>query len=194
MSHAFSTATLTSAVWIVVGTFFLDRLGGDEAPDSPQSARPASEGTVSPRIEAGLTVPVLGASASDLVDSFDQVRGERRHEAIDILAPAGTPREIIDKVRAAVAQAMASPELRASYVASGFEAVGEPPVQFTGDAASPWRTKNEAPAFRSVHDGSARTPDATVVVATALRSPVSGKAPAGGDRHPAISKFFMQRQ
>lgn len=39
-----------------------------------------------------LIMPVLGATAADLVDTFTQVRGESRlHEAIDIRAPRGTP-------------------------------------------------------------------------------------------------------
>jgi murein DD-endopeptidase MepM/ murein hydrolase activator NlpD len=35
--------------------------------------------------------PIAGLKAKDLVDSYDQVRGTVRHEAIDIMAPRGTP-------------------------------------------------------------------------------------------------------
>jgi murein DD-endopeptidase MepM/ murein hydrolase activator NlpD len=38
-----------------------------------------------------LEFPVAGALPSDLRDSFDNARGRRVHEAIDILAPRGTP-------------------------------------------------------------------------------------------------------
>ena len=38
-----------------------------------------------------LILPVEGAKRSDLKDSFTETRGKRRHEAIDILAPRGTP-------------------------------------------------------------------------------------------------------
>jgi murein DD-endopeptidase MepM/ murein hydrolase activator NlpD len=38
-----------------------------------------------------LTLPVEGVTPEQLQPSFEQARGERRHEAIDILAPAGTP-------------------------------------------------------------------------------------------------------
>jgi murein DD-endopeptidase MepM/ murein hydrolase activator NlpD len=38
-----------------------------------------------------LVLPVEGAKRSDLHDSFAETRGTRRHEAIDILAPRGTP-------------------------------------------------------------------------------------------------------
>ena len=37
-----------------------------------------------------LEIPVRGVEASALVSSFDDARGGRRHEAIDILAPRGT--------------------------------------------------------------------------------------------------------
>jgi murein DD-endopeptidase MepM/ murein hydrolase activator NlpD len=38
-----------------------------------------------------LLLPVQGVTAAQLQPSFEQARGERRHEAIDILAPSGTP-------------------------------------------------------------------------------------------------------
>src|SRR4029079_4089277 len=36
-------------------------------------------------------LPIAGVSANDLQDSFDQTRGSGKHEAIDIVAPRGTP-------------------------------------------------------------------------------------------------------
>ena len=39
----------------------------------------------------GLAVPVAGVRASNLVPSFDDARGGRVHEALDIGAPRGTP-------------------------------------------------------------------------------------------------------
>jgi len=38
-----------------------------------------------------LIIPVAGAGRRAIRDMFDEVRGKRRHEAIDILAPRGTP-------------------------------------------------------------------------------------------------------
>jgi murein DD-endopeptidase MepM/ murein hydrolase activator NlpD len=40
----------------------------------------------------GLLIPVQGVLASSLVNTYDQARGQgRRHDAIDIMAPRGTP-------------------------------------------------------------------------------------------------------
>jgi len=38
-----------------------------------------------------LIIPVSGIDRSALRDTFDEMRGDRHHEAIDILAPYGTP-------------------------------------------------------------------------------------------------------
>jgi murein DD-endopeptidase MepM/ murein hydrolase activator NlpD len=49
---------------------------------------PMMQDSTSPR---PLIVPVAGVDRSAMRDMFDEVRGNRRHEAIDILAPRGTP-------------------------------------------------------------------------------------------------------
>jgi murein DD-endopeptidase MepM/ murein hydrolase activator NlpD len=38
-----------------------------------------------------LTIPVAGVKAEELLDTFDDMRGRRKHEALDIPAPRGTP-------------------------------------------------------------------------------------------------------
>ncbi|MEX1184877.1 MAG: M23 family metallopeptidase [Gemmatimonadota bacterium] len=42
-------------------------------------------------LSAVLDVPVAGVERSQLRDTFTQARGDRTHEALDILAPRGTP-------------------------------------------------------------------------------------------------------
>ncbi|MFZ2491811.1 MAG: M23 family metallopeptidase [Thermoanaerobaculia bacterium] len=39
----------------------------------------------------GIALPVSGVTHAELRDTYDQARGSRRHDAIDILAPMGTP-------------------------------------------------------------------------------------------------------
>ena len=50
-----------------------------------------------------------------------------------LLAPAGTPREIILKLHAEVVKALALPDLRERYVSSGIEPVGNLPDQFAAE-------------------------------------------------------------
>ena len=74
----------------------------DTVPSDPVVQAPAKEGTATisanTRVAGSdlatlrsrrLTVPVEGLSSDVLVSSFDDARGSRRHEAIDILAPRG---------------------------------------------------------------------------------------------------------
>ena len=55
---------------------------------SPLAATPLAGFTLA---NPGLVMPVAGARTLDLHDDFADVRGKRKHEAIDILAPRGTP-------------------------------------------------------------------------------------------------------
>jgi murein DD-endopeptidase MepM/ murein hydrolase activator NlpD len=48
----------------------------------------AASVTVAPTLMAP---PIVGLNAQDLRDTFDQTRGQGRHEAIDIMEPRGTP-------------------------------------------------------------------------------------------------------
>jgi murein DD-endopeptidase MepM/ murein hydrolase activator NlpD len=42
-------------------------------------------------LAATLMIPVKGVAAADLRDTYNERRGDRRHEALDILAPKETP-------------------------------------------------------------------------------------------------------
>lgn len=69
----------------------------DVTPETPAPAQPASlpiEAAVPgelAQLSAALVVPVAGVARSSLRDTYAEARGERVHEALDILAPRGTP-------------------------------------------------------------------------------------------------------
>lgn len=97
------TATLTSAVWIVAGSTVIDRarIRAGIAPQAlaPSPAAPHKlvrepDRPAHPMQESNsLVVPVVGVTLQGLSSTFSQPRagGARMHEALDIMAPAGTP-------------------------------------------------------------------------------------------------------
>lgn len=89
-----ATATVTSAIWILVGTGVVGLPAGEprEATKVDRSPRVAPAAAGQPASSgAALAIPVAGVQPGELIDSFADTRGGRRHEAIDIIAPAGTP-------------------------------------------------------------------------------------------------------
>jgi murein DD-endopeptidase MepM/ murein hydrolase activator NlpD len=66
----------------------------DPSPTLPELLTPTPPRTPLSGFTLGrdpLVMPVEGARVTDLHDSFGQTRGTHRHEAIDIMAPRGTP-------------------------------------------------------------------------------------------------------
>lgn len=90
-----ATATVTSAVWILFGTIYVGRDAGTTAEPAAlarTAPSPTASAAVAPKATGSdLVIPVAGVTADKLTDSFADDRGGRRHEAIDIMAPAGTP-------------------------------------------------------------------------------------------------------
>lgn len=72
--------------------------GTHDGPEAPPtlSAPPAAE-----LAEREFAMPVDGITPDKLVRSFDDDRGSRKHQAIDILAPKGTPVRAIEAGRIA---------------------------------------------------------------------------------------------
>jgi murein DD-endopeptidase MepM/ murein hydrolase activator NlpD len=70
------------------------------APEPAPAPAPVAKGTTGVAVEStdlellsrrALLMPVKGVEPKALLDNFDEGRGKRKHEAIDILAPRGTP-------------------------------------------------------------------------------------------------------
>ncbi len=98
-----TTAVLTSLAWLGFGFWLW--AGRSPAPDigaqagslfivhSDAPARAPARGPAQSASSARLLIPVAGVRPNQLSDTFSQARaaGARRHDAIDILAPLGTP-------------------------------------------------------------------------------------------------------
>jgi murein DD-endopeptidase MepM/ murein hydrolase activator NlpD len=89
------TNLLTAVIVAVVTSAFWIYAYGNEKPAVVSPTAANGEGDELP-IEVGptgLVIPVAGVKASDLVDTYKQARagGARVHDAMDIMAPHGTP-------------------------------------------------------------------------------------------------------
>jgi murein DD-endopeptidase MepM/ murein hydrolase activator NlpD len=66
------------------------------AATAPEVAEGEPAGAPDPLLSRALQLPVAGVDARTLSNTFEQARGSARHEAIDILAPRGTPVVAVD--------------------------------------------------------------------------------------------------
>jgi len=74
--------------WMAAGPNDVSLASVAIASATAQTNEPARSDSDAPR---PLIIPVTGVDRSALHDMFDEMRGNRRHEAIDIMAPRGTP-------------------------------------------------------------------------------------------------------
>lgn len=94
---AISTLALViAAVWAapgVTGRVHAALGGGGASPGAVVgTAAPPAEAAGGRAAGSKLLIPVQGVEAASLVDTYEQARGQgRRHDAIDIAAPRGTP-------------------------------------------------------------------------------------------------------
>ena len=78
---------------------------GDAPPAAARTVLPVKAVTPPPRerfiADRKLAFPVKGYNLTNLRDNFDESRGKRKHEALDIMAPRGTPVVAVDDGRVA---------------------------------------------------------------------------------------------
>ena len=66
-----------------------DTMSAPAAVEDSNAVQPTPEELA--QLSSELIVPVAGVQSKDLLDTFDEARGTRRHNALDILAPRSTP-------------------------------------------------------------------------------------------------------
>jgi murein DD-endopeptidase MepM/ murein hydrolase activator NlpD len=64
---------------------------GDAIRRDTTAPPPVPRGNELDSLALTLIIPVAGVKADELLDTFNEMRGARRHEALDIPAPRGTP-------------------------------------------------------------------------------------------------------
>jgi murein DD-endopeptidase MepM/ murein hydrolase activator NlpD len=66
-------------------------IGPADTPPAPAPPAEAAASDIDTLLLKALRIPLDGVTRAELQPSFTQLRGARQHEAIDILAPRGTP-------------------------------------------------------------------------------------------------------
>src|SRR5579859_2409588 len=92
LSAFLGVAFIGVVAWVAAGpnaVVHSSRIAAETTPAARQAEEiPASPNRDTPR---AIIVPVAGVDRGALRDTFNDVRGTGRHEAIDIMAPRGTP-------------------------------------------------------------------------------------------------------
>ena len=105
------------------------------APQSGASApaiSPVTDAEVAELAARKLLIPVDGVKAAQLQDTYTQSRSNGRlHEAIDIMAPAGTPPEIVTKLNRTMDAILQDKDLRARMAEMSLDVAGGAPARVT---------------------------------------------------------------
>ena len=114
--------------------------------------------TIMPHVESGRLIALASGSAkrphiAPTVPTLAEsgLPGFDTSAWFGLVAPAGTPRPIIDKLSAAANDALAANEVAAKLRAQGFEPMGGPPdefAQFIAREAVKWTAAAEAAGLR----------------------------------------------
>ena len=98
----------------------------------------SGQGTSWPLIKAGRIKPIAttgskrASNAKDIPTVAESLPGFEVINWHGVLAPAGTPPEVIERAHALIVQALESPAVRSSLTSDGFEVVGNSPAAFAG--------------------------------------------------------------
>ncbi|MCW5603489.1 MAG: hypothetical protein KIT18_02920 [Burkholderiales bacterium] len=92
-----------------------------------------------------------------------------------IVAPAGTPRDIIARLHSAILTTLKAPEVQKRFSQIGFEVVGDTPEQFTATL----RTEGEVFGGVIKKPGSRPMADRATAVMRSIREPDPNSSPGG---------------
>jgi len=78
----------------------------------------------------GVSSPARSAQQPNVPTIASVIPGFEAQSWTGMVAPAGTPKPILDKIHAALVKALASPDIKDKLAAQGIEVVGSSPAEF----------------------------------------------------------------